>query len=214
MINVIIADDHAIVREGMSKVVGQQKDMRLIGTAEDGPELLEQLERQACTVVVLDLSLPTLGGLELVRRVKRHFSARIVVFSMYPEDQFALQLIEAGAHAYINKTRSPKELLEAIRSAAAGERYMPSGIEHMAINRKAKAKQDSDKLPHERLSAREFQVFLMLVEGQAVGDVARALKIAVSTASNHVSKVKDKLGVTSVAGIVHYAARMGLIPSE
>ena len=214
MIRVIVADDHAIVRDGLADVIAAQPDMKLSGLAKDGAELLDLLSRVACHVTIVDLSLPDINGIGLIRQITKRFAARIVVFSMYPEDQLALHLINSGAAAYLNKSRSPKDLMDAVRAAATGRRYLTEGLETLSILEPG-LPATAPELPHHRLSVRESQVFLLLVEGRGVSDIAGELEVTVGTASNHVAAVKKKLGATTIGEVVRYAARIGLLePTE
>lgn len=206
MIRVAIADDHAIVRQGIARLVGAEPDLRVVAEVGDGIAAVACVAGGAVDVLVLDLSLPGLDGLEVLRRLREAgHRAAVVVLTMYPEDRLALQVLRAGATAYLSKTRPPEELLAAIRRAAEGYGYL---TDTLAALRRTDA---SDRLPHQRLTAREYQVFIQLVGGATVSEVAHALEISVSTASNHVAAIREKLGAASIGEILRYAARVGLM---
>jgi len=159
-------------------------------------------------VLVLDLSLPNRGGADILQDVVGlHPDVRTVILSMYPEDQLSLHLLRLGASAYLNKQRAPEELLKAIRRAAVGRTYVTEGLSDVALE----TGNNGEQLPHHRLTAREYQVFIQLIGGSAVRKVAVDLGLSGSTVSNHVASIKRKLSADSVAGIVRYAARVGLV---
>ncbi len=207
MIRVFLADDHVVVRRGVQLVLESTGEMTVIGTASDGREVLQSPLVDECDVLVLDLSLPKVSGSEVLRQVHaRRPALPILILSMYPEDQHGLPLLREGAAAYLSKDRSPEELIAAIRAVARGERYLTSLIAEKAL-------QDRDKPgpPHARLTAREHQVFLLLVQGRTVAVIAAELDLHSSTVSNNIRQIKEKLGVRSLGEIVSYAHRAGLV---
>jgi DNA-binding NarL/FixJ family response regulator len=208
MINIFIADDHAIVRQGLRQLLEQQPDMHIVGEAADGRAVLLAEGRDTWDLLILDLSLPKVGGIEVLRRLREDMPRlRIVVLSMYPEDQYGLRLIQEGAAAYISKDLDVTELLQALRVVAAGGTYLSKGLtEQMRQSGLGRA---SPK--HGTLSAREHQVFTLLLQGRTVSDIASELNLSVSTVSNHVGKVKEKLGARTIGEIVSYAHRTGLL---
>jgi len=207
MIRIVVADDHAVMRHGLKLLVGAQSDMEIVAEVADGLAVESTVSEAHCHVLVLDLSLPGLPGGEIVTRV-RATSPRvgIVVLTMYPEDQLALHLLRKGALSYMSKTRDPEELLTAIRKASQGRRHITDTLAELALVAPV-----SEKPPHELLTPREGQVFQRLVEGKTVSEIAGELDVSASTISNHTAAIRDKLGVESVQGIVHYAYRMGLV---
>lgn len=208
MIRVFLADDHAIVRQGLRGLIEQGGDMRVVGEAADGRAVLSAEGRETWDLLILDLSLPKVGGVEVLRRLREELpKLRIIVLSMYPEDQYALRMLKEGAAAYLSKQTGPAELLQAVRTVAAGGTYLSDGV---AQKLRLGGARQADA-PLAALSAREHQVFTLLIQGRTVSEVAAELGLSVSTASNHVSKIKDKLGARSLTDIVTYAHRAGLI---
>ncbi|MEZ4450539.1 MAG: response regulator transcription factor [Nannocystaceae bacterium] len=207
MIRVIVADDHPIVRHGLGRLIDLEPDLTLVAEAADGAALLEVLGRQPCDVLVLDLSLPYLRGLELLAAIKERWpTLAVLVFSVHPEDNFSLYLMDAGAAGYLSKDRMIDHVLGAIRCVAAGRLYITDRLAELRQER------GSDALaPHQRLSAREHQVFTLMIQGMNVSAIAAELEISASTASNHVSRIREKLGVESNGEILVYAARAGLL---
>ncbi|MCB9794092.1 MAG: response regulator transcription factor [Alphaproteobacteria bacterium] len=208
MIRVLVADDHPIVRHGLRRLINLQADMDVVGEAADGSEVVRLLEVCACEVIVLDLSLPHIRGLELVHLIReRHPELRILVFSVQPEDTLSLHLLEAGVAGYLSKDRGVDAVVGAIREVAAGRRYLTPELRELAFQRRGEQRQ----APHEQLSLRERQVFDRLIQGMSVSAIAGELEISASTCSNHLSKVREKLGVNHNGEVLVYAARAGLL---
>ena len=209
MIRVGVADDHPLLRSGLRRVFDAQAHIKLVLEAEDGAELLTKLAAQPCDVLVLDLSLPYLRGIELVRAVvERHPNVRILIYSVQPEDRLSLHLLDAGAAGYLSKDQGADELLRAIQTVASGKRYLtPTLRELVALDPEKSA-------PHERLSARELAVFQLLLRGMNVADIADELEIQASTASNHLARIREKLGVQTNGEVMLYAFRAGLLSRE
>lgn len=208
MLAVFLADDHDIVRAGLSALIDAHPDMQVVGQAATGDDTLIGLRTRAVDVLVLDLSLPDATGTEMIDEVKRRYpQIRIVVLTMYPEDQLALSMIRAGASAYLNKGRPSSEVLEAIARVGTGRPYLTDTLADLALDPTTRAPQ----APHMRLSAREYQAFLLLIGGRTVSEVATELDVTASTASSYVARIKQKLGVESVGEIMRYAHRAGLL---
>lgn len=207
VIRVVIADDHGIVRQGVKSLLSAQTDMAVVAEATTGPEVIERVVALDPDVVVLDLSLPELNGIEVLTRL-REAGPRpaVVVLTMYPEDQMAWHLLSLGAHAYLNKTRPPEELLAAVRAVARAGRYVTSELRDLAFEHQLDAQK-----PHHRLTTREYQVFLLLTGGRTVNEIGTELAISASTVSNHVTAIRTKLGARSIADVVVYAHRAGLL---
>lgn len=198
-IRVFLADDHAVVRRGVRQLLEEVGDFEVIGEASTGREVLDA-SLLACRVLVLDLSLPVVSGLEVLRRVRAAYpSLAIVVFSMHPTDQFAGRALAAGAIAYVSKERPPAELIATLRAAAEGRALSPP------------PENVPSGLPHEALTKREHQVFVLVLEGRVVADIAAELDVHSCTISNHLTRIRNKLGVTSNAEIMRYAVSAGIV---
>lgn len=201
MIRVFIADDHPIVRIGLRALLSTAPDIEITGEAEDGRGVLLASEAPdwPVDVLLLDVSLPKVNGIEVLRRLQARASrVAVLIVSMHAEAQYARQLIKLGAAGYVSKDRSDEELIVAIRAVARGRMYVSRqlSVEH------------GQPLPHEQLSARQLQVFSLLVAGRSVSEIAAELDLTVSTVSTHLGHTKRKLGVGTVAELVHYAHRM------
>ncbi len=207
MIRVFVADDHAIVRQGLQALLAATGDCRVVGEASDGRAMLQALEHPDWDVLVLDLSLPRVDGTEILHRVKeQHPTMRVIVLSMYAEEQYALRTIEAGASGYISKSHSPAEILEAIREVARGRTFLSPEIALRAATENI-----DGSLPHTKLSAREFQIFMLILKARTGVEIAAELDLAPTTVSSHIAHIKEKLGVKTVSEITTYAHRAGLV---
>lgn len=209
MIRVFIADDHAIVREGVKRIISDADDMCVAGEAADGPELLALVAGDGVDVVLLDLAMPGMGGLEVIQQIhQRKPRLAVLVVSMHAADQYAVRAIKAGAAGYINKGRPPKELLAAIRTVAAGRHYIsPDVAESLA----AHLLTDTSKLPHESLSNREYEVLCLIASGKSVGDIAEELSLSIKTVSTYRGRILGKLGLRHNAELMRYALAHGLV---
>jgi len=212
VIRIVIADDHAIVREGLKRIVGEAEDLQVADEAADGTQVMARVRECAFDVLVLDLSMPGRSGMELIKLVKAEKPRlRILVLSMHQELQYAVRAIKSGASGYLTKESAPAELVQAIRKIAGGGAYITAEVaEQLALG----AMPGVDAAPHEALTDREFQVLQQLVEGHSVTDIAGRLKLSVKTVSTHKANLMQKLGVTSQSALVRYAMRHGLAADE
>jgi DNA-binding NarL/FixJ family response regulator len=209
MIRLVIADDHAIVREGLKRIVGDVPDLEVVGEAADGGGVLAAVRGQEFDVLVLDLSMPGRSGMELIKQVKTEKpKLRILVLSMHQEMQYAVRAIKSGASGYLTKESAPAQLEQAIRKIAGGGAWISSEVaEQLALGAMPGA---ADAAPHESLSDREFQVFRLLVDGLAPGEIASQLNLSVKTVSTHKANLMNKLGLQSATDLVRYALKHGL----
>jgi DNA-binding NarL/FixJ family response regulator len=209
MIRIVLADDHAIVREGLKRIVGDAADFEVAGEAADGTEVMRVVRETEFDVLVLDLSMPGRSGMELIKLVKAEKPRlRILVLSMHQETQFAVRAIKAGASGYLTKESAPAQLDVAIRKIAGGGAYISAEVaEQLALGAMPGA---ADGLPHETLSNREFEVFRHLVTGEGVTDIAAKLNLSVKTVSTHKANLMQKLGLQNQSELVRYALKHGL----
>jgi two-component system, NarL family, invasion response regulator UvrY len=210
MIRVLIADDHPIVRRGLAQLLAEETDIDVAGEAADARELMEQIEQDGWDVVVLDLSMPGVRGLELVRTLaRREPRLPVVVLSIHPEEQYAARSIRAGASAYLNKQAPPEELVQAVRMVAEGRRYLSPQIAEQLLGEGAGLEEDMQ--PHEALSRREYQVFQMIASGKTVGEIGRELELSVKTVSTYRARMLAKMALRTNAELTHYAFQHHLL---
>jgi two-component system invasion response regulator UvrY len=209
MIRLLIADDHPVVREGLRRIIQDAPGLEVVGEVASGHELLERLPRVPADIVLLDVSMPGLRFLDLLQRLRsEHPTVAVLVLSVHPEDQYAVRALRAGASGYLTKDHSPEELTEAIRRVYRGNKYVsPALAERLATDVAA----GSRDVRHELLSDREYEVLCLLGSGRAVKEIAHSLKLSPKTVSTYRTRVLEKMGVTSNADLVRYAALHGLI---
>jgi DNA-binding NarL/FixJ family response regulator len=209
MIRVLVADDHAVVREGLKGIVAQNDDMAVVGEAGTGHEVLEFVRSRECDVVLLDLSMPGKDGLDTLKEL-RHVRPRlpVLILSVYPEDQYAVRLLRAGAAGYLTKESAPEELVAAIRKVSRHGRYVSATLaERLA----SFLDSPDDRPPHERLSDREYRVMIMIASGKTVGEVADSLCLSVKTVSTYRARALEKLSMKTNAEFAFYAMKQGLL---
>ncbi len=209
MSRVLIADDHAVVRAGFRQFLEADSSITDIGEAATGSETLDQLRKQAWDMVLLDIHMPDRSGLDILRHIQTgHPSVKVLVMSGLPEQQYAVNVLRAGASGYLSKDSAPEELMKAVRTVLAGRRYVSAALAEMLA---ADLGGDPDKPMHARLSAREFQIFCKLAAGRGVSDIALELSLSVKTVSTYRSRILEKMNFHANADITSYALRNGLI---
>lgn len=205
MTRVLVADDHAIVREGLKRILDGQEGIEIVGEATNGHEVLERVRAGGFDILMLDLSMPGKSGIELIKQVKDESpKLRVLVLTMHEEDQYAVRAIRAGASGYLTKESAPSQLVSAIRRLAEGRLYIsPNVAEQLALDVQPR----HDEAPHKHLSDREYEVFQLLVQGRSVSDIAALLHLSVKTVSTHKTRTLQKMSAASVADLVRYAIR-------
>lgn len=208
MIRIVIADDHAIVREGLKRIVSSVDDMEVAGEAADGTEVMQRVRELTFDVLMLDLSMPGRSGMELIKLLRAEKpKLRILVLSMHQELQYAVRAIKSGASGYLTKESAPAQLEQAIRKIAAGGAFISAEVaEQLALG----AMPGSSALPHESLSNREFEVLRLLVDGVSVTDIAARLNLSVKTVSTHKANLMHKMGLQNQSELIRYALKHGL----
>jgi DNA-binding NarL/FixJ family response regulator len=208
---VLIADDHTMVRESLVSVLQAEGDVEVVAQAADGLEALEKALLTRPDVVVADLSMPRLNGIEVIRRLREALpTTKVLVLTMHQEDEYVLQAVRAGASGYLVKDSAASELLAAVRSLHAGRGHFgPQAARALADQLQHPGRDVGD--PYGRLTTREREVFHLIAEGLTTKEIARRLEISVKTAENHRGRVLDKLDVRNTAELVRYALRRGLL---
>ncbi len=208
-IRVLITDDHAIMREGLSRILDACPDITVVGEAANGNAALQLIDTCKPDVVLADISMPYMNGIELIRRVRaEHPAIPVLVLSMHKEEEFAVRAIRVGAAGYITKDCASENLALAIRKIVAGGKYITAEVAEVLANAIAPTQAES---PHKQLSNREFQIFRMLAQGKTLNEIAHDLSLSPNTVSTHKGRLMNKLGVESNAGMVHYAIKHQLI---
>ena len=210
-IRILIADDHTLVRESLVGLLQAEGDVQVVAQAADGVETVEKALATRPDIVVADLSMPRLGGIEVVRRLKEALPAtRVLVLTMHQEDEYVLQAVRAGASGYLVKDSAASELLAAVRNLHAGRGHFgPQASRILAeqVQHPDRGRED----PYGNLTPREREVFHLIAEGLTTKEIARKLDISAKTAENHRTRVLDKLGMRNTAELVRYALRKGLL---
>ncbi len=209
MIRVLLADDHAIVRAGLKEILADTGDIAVAGEAANGQEVLALVRAHDYDLAVLDMSMPGRNGIELIKRVRAEKpKLRILILSMHAEQQYAVRALKAGASGYLTKDSAADQLVAAIRRIAAGGAYVsPETAERLALD----ASRASAALPHTLLSDREFQVFQLIVNGGAVGEIAKQLSLSIKTVSTHKTRILEKMGLANQAELIRYALEHKLL---
>jgi two-component system, NarL family, invasion response regulator UvrY len=209
MIRILIADDHAIVREGLKQIVAQTSDILVAGEASNAAEALEMARKLPIDLLLLDISMPGRSGLDVLVEVKRDLpDLPVLILSLHPEDQYALRMIKAGASGYVTKESASEQLIFAIRKVAAGGRYMSMSLAEKLVFGMAA---DPGVARHELLSNREFQVFRMIAAGKTVGEIADELSLSAKTISTNRARIIEKMGLRNNAEFTQYAIQHKLL---
>jgi two-component system, NarL family, invasion response regulator UvrY len=206
---ILIADDHAVVRHGLKQILADEFPKAEYGEARNGQDALNRVWKERWDVVILDITMPGRGGLEILKEIKKaRPKLPVLVLSMHPEDQFAVRVLKAGASGYMTKESAPEELVGAIRKVLAGGRHIsPSLAEIMAAYLTVK----TEKPPHELLSNREFQVLRQIASGRTVSEIARELSLSVRTVSTYRTRILEKMGMKTNSELTHYAFQNQLV---
>ena len=213
MIRVILCDDHALIRRGIRDTLADCSDIEVVGEAGDYGELralLHKLGDKPCDVLVLDINMPGRSGLDVLHVLKDEGAAiRTLIVSMYPEDQYAIRALKAGAHGYVNKGGDPAVLVQAVRTVAQGRKYITPEIAQLLAENIGK--DDQHESPHEKLSDRELQTLVMIASGKRLSDIATELTLSPKTVSVYRARVLEKLALGNNSELTVYAIRNGLV---
>ncbi len=209
MINILIADDHRIVREGLKLILEESSDISVASEASNGIEVLQLVRENDYDVILLDISMPGKSGLDVLKEIRTDKpKLPILILSAYPEDQYAVRVIKAGANGYLTKESAPEELITAIRRVQLGKKYISLSLaEKLATYIEA----DSDKAPHETLSDREYEVLCMIASGMTVSEIGKKLFLSVKTISTYRTRILEKMSMRTNSELTHYAIQKGLV---
>ncbi len=203
MIRILIADDHALVRAGLKRTLGDEVDLKVVGEAKNADEVRDIVQSTPADLLLLDISMPGASGLSLLQDALRiNKNIKVLILSMHPEERFAIRALKEGAAGYMTKESAPEELALAIRKIAGGKKYVSSQLAEKLAD---ELQSDSSALPHELLSEREHEVFDMIAKGKSVGEIASQLSLSVATVSTHRRHILEKMHLHTNADIVQYA---------
>ncbi|MCB2000784.1 MAG: response regulator transcription factor [Rhodoferax sp.] len=209
MIRAVLCDDHAVVRRGIRDTLSDAVDIQVVGEAGSYAEVRDVLRNTPCDVLVLDLSLPGRGGLEVLSSLKdSDIQVGVLIVSMYPEDQYAIRCLRAGAQGYVNKAGDPSELVEAVRTVAQGKKYVSPAVAQMLVDN---LHAPTNEVLHASLSEREMQTLLKIASGKRLSDIATELMLSPKTVSVYRSRVLEKLKLSNNAELTVYAIRNNMV---
>lgn len=209
MLRILLADDHAVVRQGVKQILAESFAQATFGEAQNTHELLELAGSARWDIVVLDLAMPGGNGLEALKQIKHdHPQLPVLILSMYPEDQYAVRTIRAGAAGYLNKESVPEELVQAIRKILRGGEYISAAVaDELVLN----ARQVNDQPLHKQLSDREYQVLCLIASGKEVKEISSELGLSAKTVSTYRARMLEKMNMKTNAELTHYAIQNSLV---
>lgn len=202
MIRVLIVDDHAIVRQGLRRILEEVNGIRVGGESANGVEALKMMRSEKWDMVLLDISMPEKNGIDTLKRIMDgDRGAKVLILSMYPEDQYAVRLMKSGASGYLTKEAAPEQLVEAIRKVCAGKKHISPNLAELLLQ---ECSSDSEKSPHEILSDREYQVLRLIGAGKKVSEIAESLSLSVKTVSTYRAHILEKMNLKNNAELTYY----------
>jgi DNA-binding NarL/FixJ family response regulator len=208
MIKVLVADDHAVVRRGLRQILMETEDIIVGGEAASREEVLHLVGKERFDAIVLDINLPGASGLDLLTDIRRdHPQLPVLILTVYPEEQYAVRTMRAGAAGFLTKESAPDKLIEAVRKGATGGRYVSVEVGEKLAAFLA----TGGGAPHENLSNREFQILKLIASGRTVSEIARELRLSVKTVSTHRTRILFKMQMKNNAELTHYAVKSGLV---
>jgi len=208
-LRVLIADDHPVVRQGVKQILTEELELQQFGEARNAKEVLENVSRKKWDILILDINLPDMNGLEILRQLKKvHPDLPVLVLTVFDEDQIAIRVLKAGASGFVTKETMPNELIAAVKKIHSGGRYVsPSLAEKLVFN----IYSEDEKPVHHRLSNREYQVICLIAAGKSVKQIAEELYLSIQTIRTYRTRILEKMEMGTDADLIHYAIQHGLI---
>ena len=202
MIRILIADDHNIVRFGLMQIMERNSDMQVVAEHTNGIDALKWIRNHDCDVALIDIAMPGISGIDLLKQLREEKpNLPVLILSIYPEDQYAVRLIKAGAAGYLNKECAPTEVVEAVRSVAGGRLHISPAVVRMLAT---EVSRPDGKLPHETLSNREYQIFLLFASAKTISEIAEALSLSVKTVSTYRTRILEKMNLRNNVELMQY----------
>ena len=208
MIEILIVDDHPVLRQGLSQILNEEMDMRVKSEAGGVKELFDELKKNRFSLVIMDITMPDGNGLDALKQLKKLYpSLPVLILSVHSEEEYAVRVLKTGGSGYLTKESAPEELVSAVRKVNSGGKYIsPKLAERLAF-----MIEDDDKLPHERLSNREYEVMRMIASGKTVGEISKKINLSVKTVSTYRSRILNKMDLNTNAEITYYAIKNKLV---
>lgn len=209
MIRIIIADDHPIVRSGLKQIIADDPGIEVVDEASDGYELLRKLRTKDFDLIILDISMPGVDGLETLKQIKAEKpNARVLILTLHPEERYAVRLLRSGADGYLTKECATDQLLEAIKKVYSGRKFISVSLAEKLVQ---ELTSESETVPHKKLSDREYQVMCLIASGKTVKEIAEELSLSVKTISTYRSRIMEKMNMKNNAQLILYAIQSGLV---
>jgi DNA-binding NarL/FixJ family response regulator len=208
-LRVLIADDHAIVRQGLRQILSDTADLEVAGEADNGVAAIQLARAQPWDVMLMDVSMPDRNGIDALKIIRKEFPRLpVLILSMYPEDQYAIRALKAGAAGYLTKQSAPEQLVHAIRQVANGKKYVSAAL---ALELAEAISEDSARAPHEKLSDREYQTLCLIASGKTLTQIGEELNLSVKTVSVYRARLLEKMKLNNNAELTHYGLKHGLV---
>lgn len=209
MIKILIVDDHPVVRQGLKQILSEEPDMVVAGEARNSSEAFNLVQAGMLDIVILDITIPGRGGLDVLKELRQtHPRLPVLMLSIHPEDQYAVRSLKAGASGYMTKESAPEELVKAIRKITEGGKYVSPAVADQLVY---DLQYNRDKVPHELLSDREYQIMLSIASGKKIGLIAEEMALSIKTISTYRTRILEKMKLNNNAEITGYALRNGLV---
>ena len=208
MIRILVVDDHNIVHQGLTFILDKGHKMEIVASCTNGTDAMNWLRKNDCDVALVDIAMPGMNGIDLLKQIRKEKPGLpVLILSAYPEDQYAVRLIKAGAAGYLNKECVPEEVVSAVRSVVGGKRYISPAVVEMLAN---ELSIPEGKLPHETLSNREYQIFLLFASAKTISEIAGILKLSANTISTYRKRILEKMRLSTNAELMLYAVENNL----
>lgn len=212
MIDILVVDDHALIRRGLKMLLEETPGLRIAGEAENGATAVAMVRKQHFDVILLDMAMPDRHGMDVLKQIKQEQpDIKVIVLSMYPEEQYGLRALKAGAMGYINKQSAPENLVSAVKQVVSGKKYISAVLAEQLLNN---LMGESHELPHQSLSNREFQTLCLIASGKSLTEISEIMKLSPKTVSVYRARMLEKMNFKHNAEAVHYAISHQLVEAN